>query len=734
MLGSAVVGAQFIAGKAARDALFLTHFDASSLPNMIIMTSIFSIVLVAVSSKGLERVSPATWVPAAFAASAILLIAEWGLTSTAPGLAARILYLQISGLGPMLGSGFWLIASECFDPHTAKKRFGQIAGAGTLGGLLGGLIGDRVSAMLDIGALLPLLAALSLGCAWQIRRLARSSKGTPRPFASPSTDAAPKPARSGLRVLADAPYLRTLAAIVMLGTVAAGLVDQSFKTQVKAAFGGGPSLGTFFSRYYAALSLVTFLVQAGGSRLALERFGLAAAAGTPALTFLLGGTATLLVPGLRSIVLTRWSEAVVRGSIFRAGYELFYTAIAPKDKRAVKSIVDVGVDRTGDIVGAGLNNQILSMAQPGQTTVQLSIAVGCSAVALLIARRLKRGYMKALEKSLLSRAVELDLSDIEDLTTRTTMLRTMRLSHFGAPAGAGRREEAAPPGTPAPGAPAATDSEIQQILTLQSRDRAGILRVLHNDKGLTAALVPHVIPLLAWDQVGRDCVHALRKVAEERVGELTDALVDPNQPFAVRRRLARVFSVCVSQRAVDGLLLGLEDLRFEVRFQCARSLLAIVEKNPAVRLDKARVFAFVNNEVAVNKEVWENRRLLDGVEESDSQSFLEALVKDRASQALAHVFTLLALVLPTEPLRIAFRGLHTDDQGLRGTALEYLECVLPADIRERLWPFLEDRRPPRAAARPRDEALADLLRSHQSITLNLEELKKRAGAARKSAI
>ena len=313
------------------------------------------------------------------------------------------------------------------------------------------------------------------------------------------------------------------------------------------------------------------------------------------------------------------------------------------------------------------------------------------------------------------------------------MLRTVRLSQIGAPADARRREEAGPPDTPAPAAPTATNAEIQQILTLQSRDRAGILRVLHKDKGLTAALVPHVIPLLAWDEVAHDCVHALRTVAEERVGELIDALVDPNQPFrgpaAVRPGVLGL-RLAASRRR---LLLGLEDLRFEVRFQCGRSLLAIVEKNPKIRLDKARVFAFVNKEVAVNKEVWENRRLLDGLEERDSQSFLEALVKDRASQALAHVFTLLALVLPTEPLRMAFRGLHTDDQGLRGTALEYLECVLPADTRERLWPFLEDRRPPRMAARPRDEALADLLRSHQSIVLNLEELKKRAAAARRGA-
>ena len=34
--------------------------------------------------------------------------------------------------------------------------------------------------------------------------------------------------------------------------------------------------------------------------------------------------------------------------------------------------------------------------------------------------------------------------------------------------------------------------------------------------------------------------------------------------------------------------------------------------------------------------------------------------------------------------------LHTSDPVLRGTALEYLEGVLPPDIRDRLWPFLGD--------------------------------------------
>jgi ATP:ADP antiporter, AAA family len=264
-----------------------------------------------------------------------------------------------------------------------------------------------------------------------------------------------------------------------------------------------------------------------------------------------------------------------------------------------------------------------------------------------------------------------------------------------------------------------------QIAALRSRDRERIVPILQNEDGIGAALVTHVIPLLAWDPVAHEGMNALRKVAEERVGELTDALLDPNQPFAVRRRLARVLSVCVSQRAVDGLMNGLDDMRFEVRFQCGRSLAAILEKNPRVWIHKERTFEIVRREVAVSRLVWESHQLLDRLEDTESASVVDQFVRARASRSLAHVFTLLSLVLPAEPLQIAFRGLQTDDQNLRGTALEYLEGVLPPDIRTRLWPYLEDQRMSVPAARPRQEILEDLLKSQQSIMLNLEDLKRR---------
>jgi serine/threonine protein kinase len=106
---AAGVGAQFVAGKATRDALYLANLDITTLPSMVIATAVVSLLLVAVLSKALSRRAPEIVIPVIFVANAVLLLAEWRLTTLAPVWAARAVYLQIAGVGPMLGSGFWLM-------------------------------------------------------------------------------------------------------------------------------------------------------------------------------------------------------------------------------------------------------------------------------------------------------------------------------------------------------------------------------------------------------------------------------------------------------------------------------------------------------------------------------------------------------------------------------------------------------------------------------------------------
>jgi hypothetical protein len=696
---SATLGAQFVAGKAARDALFLAHFEPPALPLMMIGSALVSIVLVIAGWTVLRNVPPSTHVPATFAISAMLLMVAGLLPGLTPGLVARIVYLQIAGVGPILGSGFWLLASERFDPRTAKKHFGEIGGGGTLGGLAGGLVAAQVATVGGVAAMLPLLAVLQAICAWQMRSLAHS---IPPRREHHSAEASPQ-RPSALRVLADAPYLRSLAALVLLGTMSAIFLDYVFKVQVKASFADGAALGRFFSLYYAAISLITFALQWFGSRAVIEKLGLAAAASAPSVSLALGSVIAMFVPGLRTIVAAHGSELVCRGALLRTGYELFYTPIASADKRTVKATIDVGVARMGDILGAGTVQILLSIGSATAVVPLLAWGIGCALLALIVARPLTRGYVKTLEQRLLDGAVELDLSEVQDRTTRTALLLSGRV----------------PDRAPSVIATAA-GQEVADIIALRSGNADVIRTVLGKSTPLPASLVPHVIPLLAVDAIAPDAIRALRRVAEERVGELVDALLDPNQPFAIRRRLPRVFAVCVSQRAVDGLMLGLDDLRFEVRFQCGRALAAIIDKNPRIRIDHEFVLACVRREVAVSRTVWQGRQLLDGIGgPGGERSALEVMVGERATQSLAHVFTLLALLLPPEPLRVAFCALHTTDQALRGTALEYLDAVLPADVRERLWPFLEYEPASRRPTRPREDIVADLLRSNASIMLNL---------------
>ena len=729
MVCAGAVGAQFVAGKAARDALFLANLDVTALPAMVVATAAFSILLVVLSSRGLRSVAPGTLIPAAFALSAALLLADWALTSVAPRLAAQALYLQVSGLGPMLGSGFWLIVTEHFDPHTARRTFGRIGAAGTLSGLAGAILADRVATTFGVTAMFPVLAALNLVCAWQTRVLAGATAVRSRPEhadddamqAGSMLDAtahlAATSPRSGLRALAEAPYLRNLAVFVLLSTMGATLIDYVFKSQAVETVGRGEALLRFFAIYYAATALLALVVQIFASAPALAKIGLGLTTSTPPLALCVGGFGAILSPGLWSVVAVRGGETVFRGSLFRTGYEVFYTPVPPNEKRAAKSLIDVGFDRLGDALGGGLISLVILLPIASQYNAMIGLAILSGGLALIVARRLNRGYIQALERSLVNRAVELDLSNIEDITTRTAVFRTRQLTMT-------MTGPVSPTQIAAETAAAIEDTDLQQIVALRSRNRDRVVRVLRDEEGLEAPFVPHVIPLLAWDAVAEEAVRALRKVAEERLGTLTDALLDPNQPFAVRRRLARVFSICVSQRAVDALLLALDDQRFEVRFQCGRSLSSIAAKNARVRIDRDRIFEVVRREVTVSRPVWQSQRLLDAISD-EKASFVDDFIKDRAGQSLAHVFVLLALVLPSTPLQIAYRGLHTTDPALRGTALEYLEGVLPRDIRDRLWPFLGTGAPVKAGARGRDEILADLLRSNDSIVLNLQELRRK---------
>jgi AAA family ATP:ADP antiporter len=692
MLCASTVTAEFVGGKATRDALFLTSLDVTALPSMLMATALCSILLVAAHSRLSVRLRPATLVPLLFAVSGALFLVEWLLRPIAPSATAVLVYLHVSGAGPLLASGFWLIASERFDPRTAKARFGQIAGAGTLGGLLGALLAERVAAHLGAPPMLIFLGGLQFLAAWLVWLLA--DRATP---AAESSAVTSREIPSGLKVIATAPHLRHLMTLVVLGTTSAALLEYLFKSRAVETFGPGDGLLRFFALYYAVISLMTFVLQVFGSSAVLRRSGLALTTSSPSIALLAGSLGGLLAPGFGSLVVARAGESIFRGSWFRAGYEQFFTPMGSAEKRAAKPFIDVILDRLGDAFGGGLIRLVVVFIPLASSPVILTLAMACSIGAMVAASHLNRWYLRTLEKSLVNQGGVVDWAETQDGATARMVLGFRR----------SRNASKEPPATSVTtvtgeasigsgGAISlAAKSEVQDVLVLRLGSRERIKTVLSRTEGLAPGLVPHVVPLLGWDAVADYASFALRKVAEEHVGALIDALLNPNHGMATRQRLARVLSICVSQRAVDGLILALDDDRFEVRYQAARSLVSIVEKNARIRIDRASIERIVLDEIKLARPIWEGRRLLAG---SASASPFDLFVKDRAGQSLAHVFSLLSLILPREPLQIAFRSLNSDDDRLRGTALEYLDEVLPVPVRLGLWPFLAQEHTVRAPA------------------------------------
>lgn len=707
MAVSALMMAHQVAGKASRDAIFLSQFRTADLPAMVTAAAIASIAASILGSRALVRAGPNRIAPRAFVLSGVLQFGEWLVLGHSARLVACIIYLHVVAFGAVLLSGFWSLMNESFEPRSAKALFGRISGMGTLGGLCGGLLAERVAAWFGAFDVVLMLAVLHLACGGLLWwAFPAKTAGINRGGRGHKTEV------TAVDAVHRYPFLLVLAGLVITASTGTALLDFVFKAQAAQTIGRGAPLLRFFGLYYTATSLLTFLIQTTATKACLQRAGLAVSAGALPGATSLGSLASLLIPGFPALSVVRAIEILMRGSLYRSAYELFYTAVAPADKRAVKSLIDVGADRAGDAVGSAGVSLMLVLA-PGRYGPILALASAVSVVAMLFANRLRGGYVRALEKSLVDRAVELDPSLIEDSATRTVFMRSIEMRP---PRLEGRSKTATPP----PAAPPATDAFLRRAADLRSGDAVRASRAARELGPQDWPLAPLLIDLLAWDEAMTAAREALERMGPKITGLLIDVLLDSEGDFVIRRRLPKVLAFIPSGRAVEGLFAALEDQRFEVRFYAGRALYLLFRDHPDLTVSPERVWAAVNRELSSQRSVWDNHRLLDPRASQEKDWFFDEQLLDRADRNLEHLFTLLALLLPVDAVRIAFRALHTDDRQLKGTAFEYLESATPADTRQLLLPLLEADAGNRSRAAASDATLQKLMASQAKVNQNLK--------------
>ena len=697
--------AQQVAGKAVRDGFFLSHFAATELPRVMIAAAGLAVVIVLGVGKLMSRLGPRKVAPVLVAVHAGLFVAEWALSGAHPGPAAALVYVHTAAFGAAVISAFYSTVNERFDPHTARQVISRIAGGATAGGVIGGVGAWQLSEHLAVADLLPVLAVVGVVALVAVIAFARD--GAFEPVETSDTE-------GGLAVLARTPYLGYLALLVGLGALAEAVVDYVFKASAASALASPAELVGFFALFHTALGVGTFLLQLVLARRSLGRFGLAPTVAVLPFAIIGLGAVALLAPALAVITGLRGAQGGLENSLFRSGYELFYTPLPRAIKRPTKTLVDVGAEKLGAAVGSGLALLAVLAPAPVTRTVLLAIAIAVGLAMLLVTRQLHHGYVGALADSLRSGAIELDPDEAIDATTRQTLGDTTALDRkqLLAEIDALRRREGGGDDPPAlEPIVVSGDPILAAVADLRSGDRQRIRAALRRSSPLDPRLVGHAVDLLASKAHLATAIAALATSLPRSAGQLGDAIRDAQTDVVIRRRLPRVLRTSGDPRVLGALGAALEDAVFEVRYRSAAALLHIAERDHGIDVDRDRVLSLALAEIDRG-----GGQLAD--DDDVSTSFEREAAAYKLDQTLTHVFTLLALVLDREPLHLAFCALGADDRSLRGTGREYLDNVLPPELRGALAPVLDQRTSRQVRRRAAEEIVRELEASTESLNID----------------
>lgn len=665
MLTAGLAIAHQVAGKSLREGLFLSTYSVADLPKAMLGSALAAIPLVLLVARLMTRLGPDRLTPSLFVASAALSFTEWVLLPRLPHPVVLLIYLHVSIGGALLVSAFWSVVNERFDPHALKYWIGRVTASATLGGLLGGLAMERMAHWLDARSTLPLLGSLALCAAFGSRRLAASQT-------------APSVANRAEEPVRFTGYLWTLALLVTSMAAASAFADFALKQAAAARFEGAEALVSFFALFYTGAAVVSFLLQALVARPLFDSIGLG---GTLAVAPLVGvalGALSSLSPSFLSLSALRGADLSLSPSLFRSAYEPLFTPLPSATKRATKSLIDVVFDKGGDACASAL---ILVVSLGGPLLVQrapLLLATFAFALGLLLSLRARQGYIEELEASLRAGTVSVEAVERDDpaagLTLSATslgidrdklreqieLLRAARAGAAGGPTEAGESAQNA--------------QILSDVRALLGRDVAAIRALLlrpNLDPRLAAFAVPH----LASEQLAKATVTALRVMGTEIIGVLADVMLSATQPLAVRRRVPHVLRTLRGARVVSALTRALSADALEVRHRAALALLEVTRDERQLLPEAKDVFALVLQEI-------------DG--------------GPLSQEASDHVFALLALCTTRGSLELVRQSLKTDDHKLRGTALEYLESLLPESVRLPLVQALAQR-PEARPTQPRTE-------------------------------
>lgn len=245
---------------------------------------------------------------------------------------------------------FWSFMADVFSNSEARRYYGYIGAAGTLGAFLGPIITRTLVERIGIANLMLVSAGflcICLVCLLRLRLWAVEREQA-RQLVSGETPMGGS-VLAGLRLIASEPLLRWMAVMTIFAVGVGTLLYNEQAAIVRRLYSDAAASTAYYAGIDLAVNALTLLVQLLVTRALLSRFGLAPALLIPAVAILLGFSilAASPLPMMVAVVqvVTRASEF----SLAKPGRETIYTRVGREWRYKAGAAIDTVVYRGGDL-------------------------------------------------------------------------------------------------------------------------------------------------------------------------------------------------------------------------------------------------------------------------------------------------------------------------------------------------------------------------------------------------
>lgn len=200
-------------------------------------------------------------------------------------------------------------------------------------------------------------------------------------------------------------------------------------------------------------------------------------------------------------------------------------------------------------------------------------------------------------------------------------------------------------------------------------------------------LASPLIAALPRPDLTDEAADALARLGNAVVPEIARRLTDPDEDLEVRRELPPVLVRIGTMAAEHVLVESLLNADTTLRHRTIASLNKLRLVRPDVRIDRGTIEVLLAAEIAGHYRSYQVLGPLHQQLKADDPVL--AAMGHAMEQELERIFRLMALAYPNEGLHDAYVGLRAANPIVRANALEFLDNILPPELRELLVPLLD---------------------------------------------